>query len=41
MGTNAIHYAGFARMCIEYATESIRNQRKIDILEFHQLLVRN
>ncbi len=41
MGANAIHYAGFARMCIEYATASIRKQRLIDMLEFHLLLARN
>lgn len=41
MGANAIHYAGFARMCIEYATASIRRQRLIDMLEFHVLLARN
>ena len=41
MGANVIHHAGFARMCIEYATASIREQRLIDMLEFHVLLARN
>jgi hypothetical protein len=41
LGANAYKYAGFARMCVEYAVESIRKQRPIDVLEFHLLLARN
>jgi hypothetical protein len=41
LGTNVIRYAGFARMCIEYAAASIQEQRPIDMLEFHLLLARN
>ena len=41
MGSNIYEYSGFARMCIEYAAASIREQRPIDILEFHVLLARN
>ena len=41
LGSNVLHYAGFARMCIEYAVASIRQQRPIDTLEFHLLLARN
>ncbi len=41
LGTNIFHYAGFARMCIEYAAASIQRQRPIDMLEFHLLLARN
>ena len=41
LGTNIFHYAGFARMCIEYAAASIELQRPIDMLEFHVLLARN
>ncbi len=41
MGANIYQYSGFARMCIEYATASIRKQRPIDVLEFHLLLARN
>ena len=40
-GSNVLQYAGFARMCIEYAVESIRQERTIDTLEFHLLLARN
>lgn len=40
-GSNVLEYAGFARMCIEYAVESIRRERTIDTLEFHLLLARN
>lgn len=40
-GSNVLQYAGFARMCIEYAVESIRRERTIDTLEFHLLLARN
>ena len=41
LGSNIYEYSGFARMCIEYAAASIREQRPIDILEFHVLLARN
>ena len=41
MGSNIFRYSGFARMCIEYAVASIRQQRPIDMLEFHLLLARN
>lgn len=41
LGANVLHYSGFARMCIEYAVESIKQQRTIDMLEFHLLLARN
>ena len=41
VGANVFLYSGFARMCIEYAVESIKQQRTIDTLEFHLLLARN
>lgn len=41
MGSNIFQYSGFARMCVEYAVASIRQQRPIDMLEFHLLLARN
>ena len=41
LGANIFEYSGFARMCVEYAVESIRKQRPIDTLEFHMLLARN
>ncbi len=41
LGTNIFQYSGFARMCIEYAVESIRKERAIDMMEFHLLLARN
>jgi hypothetical protein len=41
LGANVYQYAGFARMGVEYAVESIRKQRPIDVLEFHLLLARN
>ena len=41
MGANIYQYSGFARMCIEYAVESIRRERPIEMLEFHLLLARN
>ena len=41
MGSNILEYAGFARMCIEYAVASIRQERPIDPVEFHVLLARN
>ena len=37
VGSNVLRYSGFARMCIEYAVESIKQQRTIDTLEFHLL----
>ena len=41
VGTDIFHYPGFARMCIEYATASIQQQRTINVLEFQLLLARN
>ena len=41
MGANILEYAGFARMCVEYAVASIREDRPIDPVEFHVLLARN
>ena len=41
LGANIFRYSGFARMCVEYAVASIRQQRPIDELEFHLLLARN
>ncbi len=41
LGANIFKYAGFARMCIEYASASIQRKRPIDVLEFHLLLARN
>ena len=41
LGANIFQYSGFARMCVEYAVESIRQKRPIDVLEFHLLLARN
>ena len=41
MGNSVLEYAGFARMCIEYAVASIRQDRAIDPVEFHVLLARN
>ena len=41
VGANVYRYSGFARMCVEYAVESIKKQRTIDTLEFHLLLARN
>ena len=41
LGSNIFQYSGFARMCVEYAVESIRKQRPIEMLEFHLLLARN
>ena len=41
VGANILQYSGFARMCVEYAVASIRQQRPIDLLEFHLLLARN
>lgn len=41
LGANIFQYSGFARMCVEYVVESIRQQRPIAVLEFHLLLARN
>ena len=41
LGSNIFVFSGFARMCVEYAVESIRKQRPIEILEFQMLLARN
>ena len=41
MGFNIFQYSGFARMCVEYAVECIRQKRTIDMLEFHLILARN
>ncbi|MDA0734377.1 MAG: hypothetical protein O2909_04815 [Chloroflexi bacterium] len=41
LGSDIFEYAGFARMCVEYVVESIRQQRLIAELEFHVLLARN
>lgn len=41
LGANIFQYAGFARMCVEYAVASIKQNRPIDVLEFHLLLARN
>ncbi|MCH7621725.1 MAG: hypothetical protein IH870_07485 [Chloroflexi bacterium] len=41
LGSNVLEFSGFARMCIEYVVESIRNDRPLDLLEFHLLLARN
>lgn len=41
LGANVYQYSGFARMCVEYAVASIRQQRPIELLEFHLLLARN
>ena len=41
LGANIFEFSGFARMCVEYAVESIRKQRPIEMLEFHLLLARN
>ena len=41
LGANIFQFSGFARMCIEYAVASIREQRPINMLEFHLLLARN
>ena len=39
--SNVLEFSGFARMCIEYVVESIRQHRPLDLLEFHLLLARN
>ncbi len=41
LGANVFRYAGFARMCVEYAVASIKQDRPIEELEFHLLLARN
>lgn len=41
LGSNVLRYAGFVRMCIEYAVASIKERRKLGALEFHVLLARN
>ncbi len=41
VGSNALLYSGFARICIEYAVASIRRGKKLGMLEFHILLARN
>ncbi len=41
LGSNVLQFPGFARMCIEYVVESIRQHRPLDLLEFHLLLARN
>ncbi len=41
MGHNIFEYAGFARLCTEYAVASIRQQRVIPEIEFQMLLARN
>ena len=41
LGANVYEYSGFARMCVEYAVASIRQQRPIEMMEFHLLLSRN
>jgi hypothetical protein len=41
LGSNIFQYSGFARMGIEYAVACLRQQRPIDVLEFHLLLARN
>jgi hypothetical protein len=41
IGSAALKYPGFARMCIEYAVASIRQGRRISTLEFHVVLGRN
>ena len=41
LGRNILEYAGFARMGVEYAVASIREQRAISPIEFQLLLARN
>lgn len=41
LGANIYKYSGFARMGVEYAVASIREQRNLEPLEFHLLLARN
>ena len=41
IGSAVLQYPGFARMCVEYAVASIREGRRISVLEFHVVLGRN
>ena len=41
LGSNALQYAGFARMAIEYPVVSMCKRRELGSLEFHVLLARN
>ena len=41
LGSNALQYAGFARMAIEYAVASMRKKKELGSLELHVLLARN
>ena len=41
LGSNVLQFSGFARMCVEYVVESIRQRRPLELLEFHLLLARN
>lgn len=41
VGSNALKFPGFARMAVEYAVVSIREERELGSLEFHALLARN
>lgn len=41
LGSNVLHYSGFARMAAEYVVASIRERRELGPLEFHVLLARN
>lgn len=41
MGSHIYEYSGFARMCVEYSVASIRENRPINVLEFHVMLGRN
>ncbi len=41
LGSNVLQFSGFARMCVEYVVESIRQRRPLEMLEFHLLLARN
>ncbi len=41
LGSNVLELSGFARMCVEYVVESIRQHRPLELLEFHLLLARN
>ena len=41
LGSDALKYAGFARMAVEYAVASIRRGSEVPPLEFQTLLSRN
>ena len=41
LGSNVLQYPGLARMAVEYAVASIRERRKLGLLEFNILLARN